>query len=234
MSSLKPPGKVDLGLFHRRLNRFMVEVEVDGRRCLAHLPNSGRLTTVLVPGASVVLIKRFKGKRKSSYDLFAVERSHTPIIVDARFSNQAAKMALKKGLIGPLRHYSVLTENARTAGSRIDFLLERDGHRFYLEVKSVTHAVGDVARFPDAPTLRGRKHLKCLMKLAQQGFGVGILFSVQRPGVNVVKPNYEVDPKFSKLLLEAVEKGMKIFTQMLVLRSPERVKLKASKPRFSF
>lgn len=234
MAFVELPGDIDSGLFLRRLNRFMVEVELHGRNLLAHLPNSGRLATVLVPKAKALLIKRFNTKRKSRYDLFAVERSKSPIIVDTRFSNYAVRVAIEKGWICSLRHHRILTEDARTDHSRIDFLLERNGRLFYLEVKSVTHAVGNVARFPDAPTVRGRRHLEHLTKLVEQGFGAGILFSVQRPDVSVVKPNHEIDPKFSRMLLEATEKGVKIFTQMLVLHPPRRVELRTSEPRFSF
>jgi len=234
MTYIKLPEETVLGVFLRRLNRFMVEVEVNGKKRLAHLPNSGRLTTVLSPRAKAFLIKRFKGKRKSQYDLFAVERSDTPIIVDTRFSNHAAKKAIENGWIPSLRNYHVSSREPRTNGSRIDFLLERNGHRFYLEVKSVTHAVGKMAKFPDAPTLRGRKHLKSLMGLVEQGFGAGILFSVQRPDVQVVKPNYEIDPKFSVSLWEAVEKNVKILSQMLIFHPPGKVELRASKPGFSF
>jgi len=234
MNSIMLSEKIVSGSFLRRLNRFMVEVKANGEKHLAHLPNSGRLTTVLSPQAKAFLLQRFKEKRKSQYDLFAVERSGIPIIVDTRFSNYAAKHAIDKGWMRYLHNYHVSNKDVRTDGSRIDFLLERDGHRIYLEVKSVTHAVDGVAKFPDAPTIRGRKHLEALMKLAERGFGAGILFSVQRPDVKVVKPNYEIDPSFSTLLRRAVGKNVKIFSQMLIFHPPARVELAVSKPCFSF
>ena len=81
----------------------MTEVELHGQKTLAHLPNSGRLPTVLIPPAKVYLQKRYRAGRKSSYDLFAVERLGVSVIVDTRFSTLAVKTAIEKKLFKLLR-----------------------------------------------------------------------------------------------------------------------------------
>jgi len=88
--------------------------------------------------------------------------------------------------------------------------------------------------FPDAPMLRGKKHLNTLMKLAENGVGAGVLLSVQRPDARKIRPYYEVDPEFAKLLRKATEKGVRIFTQTLAFRPPSTITLKANSPSFSF
>jgi len=227
-------GEFEVGVFLRRINRFLVEVALNNRRVLAHLPNSGRLTTVLIPRATAYLRKQSRMGRKSGYDLFAVEHSKVPIIVDTRFSTVAARTAIEKGQFEPLRDYTTLKQNAKADHVLIDLLLQRSRQQFFLEVKCVTHVVNHVAMFPDAPTLRGRKHLSTLMNLAKNGVGAGVLFSVQRPDATKIRPFHETDPEFAKLLQKAAETGVEIFTQTLTFKPPSIIVLKSNFPRFSF
>jgi len=226
--------KFEVGVFLRRVNRFMVEVVLGNNRVLAHLPNSGRLVTVLIPKATAFLRKQSRVGRKSGYDLFAVEQAGVPIIVDTRFSTLAARTAVEKGQFGPLKGYRVAKQNAKADHALIDLLLKRREQQFFLEVKCVTHVTNHVAMFPDAPTLRGRKHLNTLMNLAESSTGAGVLFSVQRPDAREIRPYHEMDGEFAKLLKEAAMKGVKIFTQTLTFKPPSTIVLKSNSPKFSF
>lgn len=232
--SIKLKEKLETGVFVCRLNRFMVKVKVRGETVLSHLPNSGRLVTVLAPDSKVFLRRRMGEKRKSCYDLFIVERFGLPIIVDTRFSTFAAKTTIEHGWIGALRGYKVTSENVRVNGALLDFQLSHNHEKYFLEVKCATHVENDVAMFPDAPTQRGRKHVKSLMNLKRRGQNCGILFSVQRPDATVLKPNYKIDPKFSELLREAFKEGVEIFTISLVFRVPDEIEVKPNLPNFSF
>lgn len=231
---LELEGKLEAGVFLGRLNRFLAEVKLDNKRVLAHLPNSGRLVTVLIPEATAFLRKQRRVGRKSGYDLFAVEHSGVPIIVDTRFSTVASRVAIEKGRFEPLKGYSVAKQNARVDHSLIDLLLKKGRQQFFLEIKCVTHVVDHVAMFPDAPTIRGRKHLVTLMKLAESGTAAGVLFSVQRPDAKKIRPYHEMDFEFSKLLRKAAEKGVYIFTQTLTFKPPSIIALKSNSPNFSF
>lgn len=232
--SIELKERLENGFFVCRLNRFMVEVKVKGKSILAHLPNSGRLATVLAPNSKVFLLRRQGEKRKSCYDLFAVKRYGLPIIVDTRFSTFAAKTAIQHEWIDGLRDYKIVSENARVNGALLDFQLSQNNEKYFLEVKSVTHVKNNVAMFPDAPTQRGRKHVKTLISLKRRELNCGILFSVQRPDAIVLKPNYKIDPEFSKLLREASEKGVEIFTFSLIFKFPNEVEVKPNLPKFSF
>jgi len=190
--------------------------------------------TVLVPNAEAYLVRRQRIGRKSSYDLFAVQSSHVPIIVDTRFSSVAARTSVQKGLIKSLKGYRVVKENVEVNGSLLDLLLQRRRQKFFLEIKCVTHVEDKVAMFPDAPTKRGRKHVNTLMRLVEQAYDAGILFSVQRPDAEKIRPYREMDPLFEQLLRKAVEKGVKVFTEMLVFKPSGMVELKTDFPLFSF
>ena len=232
--SIKLNFRLYEGKFIQRLNRFLAEIDMNGQKVLAHLPNSGRMLTVLFPNCRVFLVKKESAKRKSKYTMFAVQHNDISIIVDTRFANKITRTLIENKVFTPFRRYRVVKENVLINSSRIDFLLERNGRKFYLEVKSVSYVVNGVAMFPDAPTLRGRKHLKTLMKCLKEKFEAGVLFTVQRPDAKIVKPCYEIDLEFSNLLKDAHEKGLKIFTQMLVFKPPNKVQAYISVPKFSF
>jgi sugar fermentation stimulation protein A len=131
MASINITEKLETGTFIRRLNRFMTEVELHGQKTLARLPDSGRLPTVLIPPAKVYLQKRCRAGRKSSYDLFAVERSGVSVIMDAHFSTLAVKAAIEKKLSKPFENHRVVSENVKVNRSRLDILLKQDADSFF-------------------------------------------------------------------------------------------------------
>ena len=54
---VKVDGNLEEARFLARDNRFRVTVEVGGREVWAHLPNSGRLGELLVPGRRVTYLR---------------------------------------------------------------------------------------------------------------------------------------------------------------------------------
>ena len=82
--------------------------------------------------------------------------------------------------------------------SRLDFCVESPEGRFLIEVKGVTLEAGGAARFPDAPTERGVKHIRELQKAAEAGLGAALFFVVQMEGMSSVAPNDETHPAFGK------------------------------------
>ena len=150
-------GDLVEGHLVRRDNRFRVTAEVGGREVWAHLPNSGRLGELLLPGRRVVLVERAAPGRKTGYDLSLVEHEGRWVSVDARLPNDLVEEALLAGRLEPLAGYPAMRREVTRGRSRFDFLLEAPGRRPCLvEVKSITLVVDGLGCFPDAVTLRGR------------------------------------------------------------------------------
>jgi len=83
-ASIKITFDLVTGTFLERLNRFMTVGEINLERTLAHLPNSGRLSTVLALRATIFLRKELAHPwRKSNFDIFAVQNAGVTIILDA-------------------------------------------------------------------------------------------------------------------------------------------------------
>ena len=62
------------GTFNKRMNGFLAEIELNNRKVLAHLPNSGRMLTVLSPGCEAYIKTENAPNRKTKYTMFAVKR----------------------------------------------------------------------------------------------------------------------------------------------------------------
>ena len=199
--------------FFSRPNRFIAECELEGERVVAHVKNTGRCKELLVDGATVYLDEPNGRKRKTKYDLIAVEKLTEKgillINMDSAAPNDATAEFLKGGGLFPS---STSIRREFTVGkSRFDFRIEEGDKITYLEVKGVTLEYGGIASFPDAPTERGVKHLEELIELKAAGFGAAILFVIQMKGINAFRPNDITHKAFGDALRRAEKAGVSIF-----------------------
>ena len=72
--------------------------------------------------------------------------------------------------------------------------------RLFIEVKGVTLESDNIARFPDAPTERGVKHLKELIHCMQEGYEAYLLLVIQMKGVDRFEPNWETHREFGETI----------------------------------
>lgn len=205
-------GNLVRGRFVARDNRFRVTVEVAGRHVWAHLPNSGRLGELLVPGHRVVLVERPSPLRKTGYDLSLVEMEGRWVSVDARLPNDLVAEALRAGQLKPLVGYPVVRREVVHDRSRFDFLLEaEDRPPCLVEVKSITLVVDGLGCFPDAVTARGRRHLLELAEAVEAGYRAAALFCIQRDDAAGMRPHDESDPDFGRALRESARRGVEVY-----------------------
>lgn len=203
-----PFGDLHEGRFFRRLNRFSGEVITPGGRVLAHIPNSGRLGELLVPGRRVLLRREPGRERKTQYDLLCVDGESRWVCIDARLPPRLVEEAVKADRIPELRGLSPLRREIQLAGGRIDLLLGGRRTRWFVETKAVTLAVRGTAIFPDAPTDRGRRHLLALLKACRRGLRGVVVFVVQRADARRFAPNWRTDPVFARTLVHAAKSGV--------------------------
>ncbi len=192
-------------VFLSRPNRFIARVELDGCVETVHVKNTGRCRELLVPGAKVILCPGLNPARKTRYDLVAVYKGDVLINMDSQAPNASAPELLERLFPG----LSIRPEQTY-ARSRFDFYLEGGDRRVYVEVKGVTLEQDGVARFPDAPTERGRRHLEELATAAAEGYEAYVLFLVQMKGCRVFRPNDDTDPAFADTLRRVSRAGVGI------------------------
>ena len=162
------------GNFIARPNRFIAEVLIDEKKERAHVKNTGRCRELLIPGAEVYL-EDFDGRmgtRKMRYSLIGVKKGEVLVNMDSQAPNKVCEEALLNGTLqlAGLGKLSLVKREKTFGDSRFDFYVEdEEGRKGWLEVKGVTLEEDGVARFPDAPTERGVKHVYELCKAVKEG-----------------------------------------------------------------
>lgn len=199
-------GEILSAVFLSRPNRFIAHVLVEGEEVVCHVKNTGRCRELLRPEARVWLERGTNPKRKTAYDLVTVEKGRRLVNMDAQAPNKIfGEWALR--LEAGIR--SVRPEVA-FGDSRLDFLLETEQGRHYVEVKGVTLEEGGHVFFPDAPTERGVRHLHTLMRAVEQGHRATVFFVVQMADVLDFSPNDSTDPAFGQALRQAAAAGVQV------------------------
>ena len=198
-------GRVEKGIFLDRPNRFTVWAEVEGKKQLCHVKNTARLKELLIPGAEIYVTAAEKEDRKTAWDLIAVKKAQTLVNIDSQAPNWAAAEFLQKQYPSARIRREVTFED-----SRFDFFIEGFDFYRFVEVKGVTLEKNGTAMFPDAPTLRGRKHLQGLIRAKRQGCEACVLFVVQMKGVSGFTPNRICDAAFAAALEQAAQNGVDI------------------------
>ena len=222
--------KVILGVFLQRPNRFIAYCEIDGNVEKCHVKNTGRCRELLVPGAEVFLSVSDNPARSTAYDLVAVRKGSRLINMDSQIPNAAAAEGLRR-----IPMFSRVTDIRREyvyGDSRIDIMAEDPDHRYLVEVKGVTLEDGGVVRFPDAPTERGVKHVRELIRSMEDGYVPCLLFVIQMDDVLYFEPNRSTDPAFADALKDAADAGVNILAytcdvtpDSMVLKGPVEVRI---------
>ena len=203
-------GKMVEARFLRRVNRFTAFVELNGQEEMVHVKNTGRCKELLLEGARVFLEEADKEGRKTKYSLIAVYKGDVLVNMDSQAPNQMAAEALAEGKIKEIGEVDFLKREVKYENSRFDLYYQKDGKKGFIEVKGVTLEENGVAKFPDALTERGAKHLRELVKAKQEGYEAAVLFVIQMKGIKEFCPNEERDPAFTAALREASAAGVKI------------------------
>ncbi|MFB5067859.1 MAG: DNA/RNA nuclease SfsA [Candidatus Wallacebacter cryptica] len=210
-----PLGDLVEAYFVQRLNRFVIQCRLDKNSpetVEAHLADPGRLRELLVPDSRIWLRPSANPKRKTKWSAVLVEAdNHSVVSLVSTLPNELIKTALKQKAIEELAAWTFVRSEYPVGRHRFDFLLEQDDQLLLLEVKSVTLVENGRGMFPDAVTLRGRKHLETLAELTASGkYQTAVLFVLQRSDADYITAASHIDPAFAQAMTEASETGVKL------------------------
>ena len=198
-------------IFIERPNRFIAYAKLDGEIVKCHVKNTGRCKELLIPEKTEVYLEDHgdMASRKTRYSLVKVVKNGRIINMDSQAPNQIATDWLCGG--GLYKDISLVKREKTYGKSRFDIYYERGGGvKGFIEVKGVTLEEDNVARFPDAPTERGVKHIYELIKAKKDGYEVNILFVIQMKGIKYFEPNDKTHAAFGEALREAKKAGVNI------------------------
>ncbi len=200
---------ITYGKFISRPNRFIGIIEIDGVCQTVHIKNTGRCKELLVTGNKVILVPSNNPHRKTKYDLISVYKKDNLLInMDSFLPNAAVEEWLPKSLL--FSDKAEIKREVTYGNSRFDLFVTDDDRKAFIEVKGVTLEENMHCHFPDAPTERGVKHIRELIRCVKEGYEAYIIFVIQMKGALSFSPNEKTHAEFGAALREAANSGVKI------------------------
>lgn len=210
------------GTFLERPNRFIAYVKIVGRVETVHVKNTGRCKELLIPGVRVLVTHSENPNRKTSYDLIGVYKGELLINMDSQAPNPVVEEWIREG--NYFQGITLLKREKIYGKSRFDLYVEYEDKKAYIEVKGVTLEQDGIARFPDAPTLRGIKHVEELGGCVVSGYEAYLIFVIQMQGMRRFEPNWETHAGFGEALLQAEKAGVHLLAYDCQV-TPEKITL---------
>jgi sugar fermentation stimulation protein A len=226
---LTATGPLTEATFQSRPNQLLVEARVNGRVVRAHMADRGRLIDLLTPGARLLLAPRDEIGRKTAFQVVGVYSGDELVSLDTQLPNRLVMAALAAGALPQFARYTKVQREVAIGAHRFDFRLGEGLNTCVLEVKSVGKVEAGLARFPDAPTERGRMHLEVLAQMARSGQRSAVVFVVQRHQARALVPDDAVDPAFGRALRAAITSGVEVYAYLCPL-TPEGLTLGPALP----
>lgn len=216
------------GYLIKRYKRFLADIKLDdGSVITAHCTNSGSMKSCIEDGAEVYISDIMNPTRKTRYTWEMIKINGNWVGVNTSNPNKLAVEIIKNNLIPQLSGYTTVKPETKYDDSRFDVYAENDKEKCFIEVKNVTLKDEIYARFPDAVTERGQKHLETLIQAKLEGYRAVMLYIIQRTDVDIFTPAWEIDPNYGKKLIKAQEHGVEIIPLQVNVSplgiEPERV-----------
>jgi len=199
---LKSLGEIEKGIFIERPNRFVGICKIKNEKKVCHIADPGRLKEILTNGRQILAVKN-KPEMKTEYKIIAAKMEDGWILLNTSFHSKIALNAIKAGVLGFIPEK--VKAEVKFGESRLDYLIDE---KVFVELKGSNLLIDKKCVFPDAPTKRGTRHINELIKAKEKGFEAVILIMGLRE-CKCFRTNKDLDPEFSSVFQEALEKGVK-------------------------
>ena len=228
------------GTLIKRYKRFLADVELpNGTVVTAHCPNSGSMKACCEPGRPAYLSTSDNPKRKLKYTWELLEMPGSLVGINTQIPNKLVQHSIESGLVPELSGYASTKREIKTSEhTRLDILLSNENAltndqasnenvkklreagsenetplNCYVEVKNCTLVENRIARFPDAVTTRGQKHLMELDRLKREGHRAVLFILIQRMDVDAFIPAADIDSKYAGLLYDVYQNGVEVIVR---------------------
>lgn len=220
------------GTLIKRYKRFLADVKLnDGTVVVAHCTNSGSMKSCLEIGAEVYLSPANDPNRKTKFTWEMIQINNNWVGINTSIPNILAYEAIQLRQIAGLHQYTLVKREVKWEDSRFDLMAKNDNETCFIEVKNVSMREGDWALFPDAVTLRGRKHLETLIRVKNAGMRAVMFYVVQRSDVVRFSIADSIDPEYGKTLRKALANGVEVFVVQVKV-TPQSIEIEKQLPAF--
>jgi len=204
-------GELKTGIFKTRPNRYIAEVVIDGVLETVHVHDPGRLKELLYEDNKCLVRYAASEKRKTDWDMIAAEKDGEYVLIHSGYHRYIAEALLTSPEWTPFEAVYPYKAEVKAGQSRLDFcLIDEASKRIWVEVKGCSLSERGVAKFPDAPTIRGRRHLEELITLKAAGDRAAVIIIVLSDAKCFV-PKKDTDPEFYETFYRAMRCGVEVY-----------------------
>ena len=198
--------------FIKRYKRFFADVILNKKKVTTHCPNSGSMLGLINENNDAWISISDNPNRKLKYTLEIINDKKSNVGVNTHRANRIVEKALQTKKIVELKKFTNIKREAKfSKETRFDFLLENENKKVFLEVKNVTLSrEKGISEFPDAVTVRGKKHLVHLQDAIKKGYESYLLFLIQREDIKIMKIANDIDSNYYNEIKKAKKNGVKI------------------------
>lgn len=207
---MRLPQGLMKGRFLSRPNRFATWIDLDGEAVYCHMPNPGRMLELLHEGTEMWVVSRPAPERRTTHQIVLARHGEALVSLVSGMPPELFLEAWKTGLVPELGDCPQVKREVRFGKSRLDLELTCHSGTWLIETKSCTLVDDRIARFPDAPTIRGARHVAELCEAPALGFTPAVAFMIQRDDADVFMPNDATDPAFGAALREAARRQVAV------------------------
>ena len=198
--------------FIKRYKRFFADVILNKKKVTTHCPNSGSMLGLINENNDAWISISDNPNRKLKYTLEIINDKKSNVGINTHRANRIVEKALQTKKIVELKKFTNIKREAKfSKETRFDFLLENENKKVFLEVKNVTLSrEKGISEFPDAVTVRGKKHLVHLQNAIKKGYESYLLFLIQREDIKIMKIANDIDSNYYNEIKKAKKNGVKI------------------------
>ncbi len=212
-----PGPAIEVARFVARENRFVVrarragERQAPGEEVRAYLPNTARLSDLLVPEARLILARNDDPHRRTRWTVTRVWDGTWVALEAAAASGLVADHLGAGGTLPGWPPISAVRREVARAGHRFDLEVDlADGDVGVVEVKSLSRSRAGVAPLSSTPSQRGVAHLDALSRMAGEGQPAAVAFVVQRADVDVLDLDAPAEPSWTDAVRRARGRGVQV------------------------
>lgn len=202
------------GVVRSRYKRFLADIDLladeSPETVIAHCANTGAMTGCYTLNGQVWVTHHDDPNRKLKYT-WQVSRVHDDlVVVNTHLANKV--VAEQLSVLWPDIDQWRAEYRVPNVEGRPDFAGFINGELArVVEVKSVTWLTDDgVGVFPDAVSVRAKKHAEGLQKLTESGVPTAMVLCAMHTGIRAIRPAFETDPAYAHALVEAVNAGVEL------------------------
>ena len=199
--NLNSLGKLEKAIFIERVNRFLGKILINGLEKSCYIADTGRLEEILIEGREILVVKN-RESLKTDYTLITAKMRDELVLINTSLHSSIAYNAIKQGVLGFIPQ--TIKKEVKYKNSRFDYLVD---NKTFVELKGCNLIKEDTCLFPNAPTVRGTKHLKELILAKKEGYNSIILIMAVRD-CKYFLPNSEMDKEFANMFYKALENGV--------------------------